>query len=251
MKLLMVLVFLVIVFVSGCVSQNSEYDAMRTGNVTIRWFGHSTFEITGRNARIYTDPFALRNNFTTAEFILISHDHFDHCDVNKTEALIKNTSSDFGEQDTRIFGPFSCMEKIKGLTNSMVPGDFFYYSTYNVNITAVDAYNIGKDYHPKGLDLGYVIELEGKRIYFAGDTDIIPEMAQLANIDVAILPIGGKYTMDVEQAAEAARIIKPKAVIPMHYNSGEFGIRDIDADPSQLKELLKVTGINVVVLKRV
>lgn len=247
MKLVIVAVFISFL-VAGCVS-NEEFAAMRTGNVTIKWFGHSTFEITGKNVRIYTDPFALKDNFTTAEFVLLSHNHFDHCDVNKTENLLKNDSfaQSFG---TRIIGPMDCVIKITGLTNSVVPGDYFYYAVYNINFTAVPAYNIDRVYH-NGSGVGYVIDIEGKRIYFAGDTDNIPEMRDLRNIDVAILPIGGKYTMDVAQAAEAARVIQPKAVIPMHYNSDDFGITDIRADPFRLRDLLKDAGIQVVVLKRV
>jgi len=241
-----------LVFVSACTAPEQAYDALRTGNVTIKWYGHATVEITGRTARIYTDPFALPSAFNrTAEFVLLTHDHFDHCDVNKTEALIKqNTNSTFNEYDTKIFGPFGCVEKIRGYTNSMVAGDFFYYDLYKVNITAVDAYNIGENYHPQGEGLGYVVELEGKRIYIAGDTDLIPEMTSLKNIDVAVLPIGGTYTMNVEEAAEAARLIGPKAVIPIHYNSDDFGIGNIDADPRRLQALLDGTGIDVVVLER-
>jgi L-ascorbate metabolism protein UlaG (beta-lactamase superfamily) len=251
MKRLLLVSVLVLVFVAGCVGQEKkEYDAFRSGNITIKWFGHSTFEITSWNSRIYTDPFALESNFTTGEFVLISHNHSDHCDVEKTKLLIKNdvnvTRTDL---KTHIFGTIDCVRKINGSTYSMVPGDEVYFGIYNIRIIAVPEYNIGKEYHPQDSGVGYIIEIDNQRIYFAGDTDIIPEMANFTNIDIAILPIGGKYTMNVQEAAQAARIIKPKAVIPMHYNSGDLNISDINADPFVLQELLKNTGIKVVVLK--
>jgi L-ascorbate metabolism protein UlaG (beta-lactamase superfamily) len=140
-----------------------------------------------------------------------------------------------------------CMKKIEGYTNSIVQGESFTEIDYNFKINAINAYNV---YHAIGDGVGYVIELDNKKIYFAGDTGLIPEMHLLENetIDVAILPIGGKYTMNVSEAAEAAKIIKPKVLIPMHYNSGEYGIDDINTNPEDLKTALKNEDIQVVIL---
>ena len=97
-----------------------------------------------------------------------------------------------------------------------------------VIIKAVPAYNLNKEFHPKGYGVGFVIELSGKCIYHAGDTDFIPEMKNLQNIDIALLPVGGTYTMNAEQAVEAAELIKPKIAIPMHYGSIVGSISDAE-----------------------
>jgi L-ascorbate metabolism protein UlaG (beta-lactamase superfamily) len=86
-----------------------------------------------------------------------------------------------------------------------------------IKIRAIPAYNTGKSFHPKGGGLGFIIESEGKRIYHAGDTDIIPEMGGIEGITVALLPVGGTYTMDVKEAVKAARMINPRIAVPMHY----------------------------------
>lgn len=89
-----------------------------------------------------------------------------------------------------------------------------------VRIKAVPAYNTDKKFHGKAEYWnGYVLTIDGKKIYHAGDTDLIPEMNELENIDVALLPIGGTYTMTADEAARAAILIRPKLTVPMHYNS--------------------------------
>lgn len=223
----------------GCVSNQpvKEYQKeYRTGFVAIEWHGHSTVEITGTKAKIFLDPFVLSENVSSAntitDFIFITHNHFDHCDPAAVNKL------NFANH-TEIYGPIDCIKKLNGLTNSIEAGEGFTDPSFRIKIKAVDAYNINKSYHPKGEGLGYLITLDGKNIYFSGDTDLIPEMNEFnETIDVAILPIGGKYTMNVEEAAQAVRAIKPKAVIPVHYNSAEYGIEDIEADPEAFKQLV-------------
>jgi L-ascorbate metabolism protein UlaG (beta-lactamase superfamily) len=240
-KIIAPVIIIALLFTIGCtqnqnITNNSE---VKLGNLTIKFFGHASFEIIGSKI-IYIDPFVLPENAIKADYILITHNHFDHCAVDNAKKLQMN--------DTRIIGTMDCVTKLTGKTNSIAPGEYFIYPD-GVRIDAVEAYNINKLQHPKGFGVGFVITIDGKKIYHAGDTDKIPEMINLTGIDVALLPIGGTFTMDVNEAAEAAKMFKPKIVIPMHYNSGKYGINGIDADLGKLNDLLKDSGIEIKILK--
>ncbi len=191
----------------------------------IQWLGHATFRIETKGKMIYIDPYILPKNSPLADIILITHDHFDHLDKNKIGEIRqprtvfvgnKKTAAAFGEPMTVL--DFWEDEDIDG-----------------IKVTAVPGYNPNKRFHQKGDVSGFVVESEGKRVYHAGDTDLIPEMEKLENIDVALLPIGGTYTMDMKEAVEAALIIRPKIVIPMHYNT----IGGTEADPEEFKKMLQ------------
>jgi len=177
-------------------------------NVVVSWLGHASVMIKTEEKIIYIDPFV--GNYEKANIILVSHDHFDHCDLDK---ISQATSP-----DTVIIAPQKTIEKIgKGKTIS----DGQTIEEQGVKITAVPAYNPNKQFHPKGVGVGFVVEVNGVRVYHAGDTDLIPEMKDLTNIDIALLPMGGVYTMDVNEALEANRIIQPKHAIPIHYGTIE------------------------------
>jgi L-ascorbate metabolism protein UlaG (beta-lactamase superfamily) len=140
-----------------------------------------------------------------------------------------------------VIAPKDCVPEIGGTAKSLKLGE---ETTINdLKIKAVEAYNYkrfrapGVPFHPEGLGVGYLITVEGKIIYHAGDTDFIPEMAKLGHIDVALLPSGGTYTMDNPEAAEAATTIKPLVAIPMHR---------WDSDPKVFKDLVE-TNSNVAV----
>ena len=187
--------------------------------VTVRWIAHATFQIKSDRENIYVDLY-WRKKYAErvpepsdpATIILSTHNHGDHCDP-KAMAMVRT-------DDSIIIAPKDCAKKIDGDVKSLEPGDEF--SIRDVKIKAVQAYNVkrfrqpGQPYHPKGYGVGYLITVEGKTIYHAGDTDVIPEMENLGSIDVALLPSGDTYTMDNADAAEAALIIKPKYAIPMH-----------------------------------
>jgi len=167
---------------------------------------HSGFKIKSDNIVIYTDPYKVLDD-ESADLILISHDHFDHLDPDSINKIKK--------AETIVVAPSGTNAAVDNL-KSMKVDDVT--NIAGIRITAFPAYNLTLPNHPKDRGyLGYIIEIEGKRIYFAGDTDKVPEMENLKNIDVAMLPIGGGPTMDETQAAEAVKIIKPKIVIPMHY----------------------------------
>ncbi len=218
-------------------------NSIKLGDISIVWFGHASFLIEN-GKRIYIDPHVLPTEAEKADIILVTHEHFDHCNIENIRSL--------RDEHTKIFGPPGVMKKLG--FGSPVNID----STKQINsvkITGIDAYNInkfrspGNPFHPRGLGIGYLIEIGNKIIYHSGDTDNIPEMASLGHVDAALLPIGGTYTMTVQEAAEAAKIIKPATAIPMHYNSDKYGISGINADPEELKKLLAGKPIQVVVLQ--
>lgn len=209
----------------------------KIGEVAVTWLGHASFLIEGERI-IYVDPYVLPDNPKKADTVLVTHEHFDHCDRDKIRKLYAGNM--FGPEDTVKKLGFG--NQISAWKKSDLGGAI---------VTAVEAYNVnkfrapGQPFHPKGLGVGYVIEINGKLIYHAGDTDNIPEMAQLKNIDLALLPIGGTYTMTPKEAAQAAETIKPKHVIPMHYNSDKYGVSGINANPLEFQMLLS-KGVAVV-----
>ncbi len=207
--------------------------------VTVTWFGHASFLVTDGTAKVYIDPFVLPSNTDKADVILVTHEHFDHCDIDNTKKLRSD--------DTKVLGAISSVKKL-GFGAPMTVDKTVEHK--GIKIHAVEAYNIDKPFHPRGLGVGFVVSIGEKKIYHAGDTDNIPEMAELQkmNIDLALLPIGGHYTMDASEAAEAAKVIKPKFIAPMHYNSDKYGITGINADPIELAKALIGKGIVVNIL---
>jgi len=204
--------------------------------ITIRWLGHASFLINAAGRIIYTDPYEGEYS-KHADLILVSHSHSDHCDLSKIKKVRK--------ANTILIAPEDCRQKIAGNVNFLKPGDEV--EVDGIKVEAVEAYNVkrfrssGNPYHPKGFGVGYVIMAEDKKIYHAGDTDFISEMQKIGDIDVALLPSGGTYTMDNAEAAEAAITINPKVVVPMHR---------WDTDPEVFKrEVEAKSDIKVVVLK--
>lgn len=198
----------------------------------IHWLGQSAVKITGDKV-VYVDPWKVRTP-EPADMILITHGHFDHCSHDDIERL--------RQPKTIVIAPADCAEKIGRGARGVKPGDTVVLE--GVGVAVVPAYNVNKDYHPPvNRWVGYVITYEGVRIYHAGDTDFIPEMSNLKDIDVALLPVGGTYTMDAEEAARAANAIQPKVAVPFHYGS----VVGSDADAEKFRKLCEVP---VEILKR-
>ena len=197
------------------------------------WLGHDSFRIDGALV-IYLDPWKLPIESPEADLILVSHDHFDHCSAEDVE-LVRG-------DDTLLTANPSSVPNLKLPVRIMHPGEMLEHR--GVTIEALPAYNIGKTFHPKGADhLGFILTIDGERVYFAGDTDIIPEMTGLT-CAVALLPVSGTYVMTAEEAAEAVGVIKTRVAILMHYGAGVVGTIE---DALKFQEL---SDVPVVILER-
>ena len=197
----------------------------------LHWLGHDAFRIDGPPV-IYIDPFRLTGRPPAAEIILITHGHHDH--LSPVDVAKIRTAT------TVLVGPREVADQLAG-TRVIAPGQSLDLGA--VKVRAVPAYNPAKRFHPSSAGhVGYLVTVAGLTYYHAGDCDEIPEMADLAP-DVAMLPVSGTYVMTAAEAARAARAIKPRVVVPMHYGS----IIGSEADARQLARLLDGTGIQVVI----
>lgn len=174
----------------------------------IKWLGHAGFSVTAGGKVIFIDPYEI-GDCGKADIILITHSHYDHCsvpDINK----IKTPSTVFvTEKESAAI--------LSGDVRVVKPGDKI--SVSGIEIEAVPAYNINKNFHPKKNNwLGFILINGNNKIYHAGDTDLIPEMDSFA-ADIALLPVSGTYVMTADEAVEAAKLIKPKIAVPMHYDA--------------------------------
>lgn len=183
------------------------------------WLGHDSFRLDGPPV-VYFDPWklkatAIQGAERQADLVLVSHEHSDHCSPED----IKDISS----PHTQVVCSHGAAEKLPQ-ARVIHPGENI--TIQGIEVEAVRAYNINKwrspgiPFHPKESDMvGYIVTVGGLRLYFAGDTDHIPEMADI-DCDVALLPVSGHYVMTAAEAADAARTIQPQVVIPMHFGSG-------------------------------
>lgn len=213
--------------------------------ITIERLKHDCFKIKRQNKIIYLDPFQIEPK-EQADIILITHEHYDHLSLKDIEKLLKQgtaivTIPECQSTLSRIAEKISSVVLIEPFQKKEVQG---------VQIETIPAYNINKfrapnmPFHPKQDGrVGYIITVNGKRIYHAGDTDCIPEMRQLKNIDIALLPVSGTYVMTPEEAARAVKIIKPRIAIPMHYGAGVGS----DADAEKFKRFAQAYS-NIIVL---
>lgn len=208
----------------------------------IVWLGHAAFKVKTQGKIVYFDPYKVPKNEEKADIIISSHSHGDHFDKKSIKRIMKET--------TKVFGPKSMQQELDKFDGEGL--EFFTPRAVDgIEIELVPAYNIkrkrdsGEPFHPKESKwAGTVLKSEGKTLYHAGDTEKIPMMRDLRskNIDVGFIPCGGTYTMDFEEASDAAVDIDPKIVVPMH---------NWDKDISKFKEILakKNRDIKVEVLK--
>lgn len=186
--------------------------------IEITWLGHDSFRIT-KGKIIYIDPYELSGSPAKADLVLITHDHFDHL----SEADVKKVTG----AESVVVAPPACQGQLKALQVKEVRTIQAGQKTQvaGVEVEAVPAHNVnkfrspGNPFHPKGTGVGYIVTIEGNRIYHAGDTDQIPEMATAKGVDVALLPVSGTYVMTAQEAAEVAKVIQPKVAIPMHFGA--------------------------------
>jgi L-ascorbate metabolism protein UlaG (beta-lactamase superfamily) len=213
---------------------------MKLFNLNITRIAHDTFRIAGSKV-LYTDPYKVKEK-DQADIVVISHEHFDHLSREDLEKVCT--------PKTRIVASSLCQDGVKGLkvaeTRFVDPGGKA--SVDGVEIEAVPAYNInkfrepGKAFHPKGeARVGFVIRLDGTTVYFAADTDFIPEMRSI-KCDIALLPVSGTYVMTAEEAAKAAVALNPKIAVPMHYGA----IVGSEDDARKFKSLVKNCQVEIV-----
>lgn len=220
---------------------------MKIGNVEIKWLGNSGFLIKN-SLKIYIDPYNIKDDSEKADIILITHDHYDHCSIADIEKIIK--------EGTKILVPASSQSKI---TRFNIPIKIEIVEPEHeldfpdIKIATLSAYNVDKTFHPKEeCGVGYLLKTNDVFIYHAGDTDFIPEMQKLTGYKqegkefVALLPVGGRFTMTAEEALEAAKLIKPSLAIPMHYGS----VIGTEEDAKEFVELCKEEGINAQILEK-
>jgi L-ascorbate metabolism protein UlaG (beta-lactamase superfamily) len=195
-----------------------------TGNPLegITWLGHASFKVKVAEAVIYIDPWKLDDG-EPADIILITHGHRDHFSPPDLDKIRK--------RDTVLISVEDVCTSLKSDVRTVKAGDKL--TVKGVEIEVVPAYNLARQYHPRAKGgVGYILQAQGRCIYHAGDTDVIPEMAHIT-ADVALLPAGGTYTMDASEAAKAANIIKPSVAVPMHWGDIVGSRADAEAFKAQ------------------
>ena len=202
----------------------------------IELFTQSSIRTTDRGRRIYIDPFQMREEPRDADFILITHDHYDHFSPEDI-AKVSGTK-------TVLIIPEKMKETAAQVTGSLAkivtvtPGT--YHDIDGLEFDTVAAYNVLKPFHPKTSGwCGYILHIDDQRIYISGDTDATPE-TRAVRCDIALVPIGGTYTMDARKAAELINNIKPSVAIPTHYGSIVGKKEDADVFASAVREPVKV-----------
>jgi len=198
------------------------------GDLKITFVGHGSLLFNFKNLNLYIDPFGQLADFSLmpkADLIVITHQHQDHFDSAAIEIL--------RQKNTQILITAACQPAPMG---SRVLKNFDHASEQGIDIDVVPAYNIvnqrssGVPFHPRGEGNGYVFTFANLRVYVAGDTENIPEMSGLKNIDIAFLPMNLPYTMTPEMTAQAAKSFNPRILYPYHFGS---------SDTQRLAELLK------------
>ncbi len=205
--------------ISSAAQKTDEFTTKNGKKIAITCIKHASMQINYNGVEIQVDPVGMwlkpetdYAQFPKANIILVTHEHKDHFDRAAIHQIRTPSTSIYVNE--AVFGHFR-----NGLV--MHNGETRKYAD-DILIEAVPAYNTTpghEGYHPKGRDNGYVLTLDGFRIYIAGDTEDIPEMANLKDIDVAFLPCNQPYTMTVEQVVKAAKIINPKVLFPYHYDN--------------------------------
>jgi L-ascorbate metabolism protein UlaG (beta-lactamase superfamily) len=214
--LLAALISVVVAF-AGYAQKKFQEDVFKTsgGDLKITFIKHASLMLTYAGKVIHVDPVSMYADYATlpkADLILVTHEHGDHLDMKAIQAIL-TTNTDI------VTNPASA----KMLPNGIVfkNGDARTFS--GIHIEAVPAYNFKQPFHPKGNGNGYVLTLGDKRILIAGDTENVPEIKTLKNIDVAFLPMNQPFTMTPDQVADAAKAMRPKVLYPYHFGNSNTG----------------------------
>jgi L-ascorbate metabolism protein UlaG (beta-lactamase superfamily) len=243
----LIMAMMIVSGMCSCTAQNGENgepgcDVFKTqSGTTVKMYciKHGSLRMQVGDKWVYVDPVTTavkpETDYSTlpkADYILVTHEHFDHLDSVAINQLNK--------EGTMLITNARCHEILGGQGVVMKNGDHLELpDELFTHVEAVPAYNNSPEklqFHPKGRDNGFVLTIEGMRIYIAGDTEDIPEMAEIKDIDVAFLPCNLPYTMTPEQCAHAAQMIKPVVLFPYHYGQ---------TDIQQVVKLLEGSGIDV------
>lgn len=238
----------ILLLISFCIfAQKPDIDILKTKNGTlqIQPILHSSLVITYNNKTIYVDPYGGANRYkgiNAPDIILITDSHADHLDFKTLDSIDTSKAIFIMPEESAKKLPRKYGSEIVKLQNKQGVHrlDFF--------ISAIAMYNLPEEsnaFHPKGRGNGYILTIDDKRIYISGDTEDIPEMRMLQNIDVAFVCMNLPYTMTVDQAASAVLDFQPKIVYPFHYR-GKDGFSDVDA----FKKLVNSKNKNIEVRLR-
>ena len=198
---------------------------------------HSSIKIT-EDAIIYIDPFKINKEYHDADYVFVTHSHYDHFSPEDIEKVKKENTIFIVTEDIK-----EKAEKLFGEENVFAVEPNESYHAYGLDFKTTYAYNVNKAFHPKGNRwVGYIIQTNNKTYYIAGDTDNIKEIQDI-ECDEALIPIGGTYTMNYKEAAELANTIKAKIVIPTHYGS----IVGDKEDAIKFKELVKDKEVKILI----
>ncbi|MBP5709692.1 MAG: MBL fold metallo-hydrolase [Bacteroidales bacterium] len=233
MKKIFTCMIVTVGLLSACGQPSYETDEFSTKSgksVRIHALMHSSIRIEYDGREIEIDPCPKLGDRSVdyaampkADMIIVTHEHYDHYNEEAIRLLSK--------EGTQLYMNRRCAE-IYGGGTVMANGDKLMPAS-DITLEAVAAYNTTAghlNFHPKGRDNGYILTLDGLRIYIAGDTEDIPEMADLKDIDIAFLPCNQPYTMTPDQLVHAAKMVKPKVLFPYHY-----GQTDVNSIPAQLQ----------------
>ena len=208
---------------------------------SVKWLGHASFLIEDRKRMIYIDPYHLRGfDAPHADFVFITHGHYDHFSPEDIRRI--------ADANTHVVAPKDVAQKLGQeypKVEAVEPGDE--YSVGGLEFDTIPAYNVKKDrlhYHPRENGwVGYIIDFDNMPLYHAGDTDFVEEMHGLKP-NLGLVPMGGTYTMDVDEAVEASKAIDAKRIAPMHYKAllGEQKSKEAEA-------LFKKNAKNGIILK--
>ncbi len=225
-------------FCSVSFASDFEEDVIQTsaGDLRVTFIGHGTLMLRFGGKVIHVDPWSALADYSElprADLVLLTHHHIDHLDSLALFLLRRN--------DTVTIGTVECADRVHGVT---VLRNGEETKALGLRIEAVPAYNSvrpdRRPVHPKGQSNGYIVIFGDKRVYFAAETENIPELARIMAVDVAFVAMDGVYNMTPEEAAEAVRVFQPKVVYPVHFGT---------ADVSQFSRALKGSGIEVRVRK--
>ena len=191
----------------------------------IEVLNHASIKITSDKI-YYFDPYKIDKKVSDADYIFITHDHYDHFDYNSIKNVIN--------ENTMLIVPACLEEKVKEITNNYtIVYPSCKYEIEKLNFDTVPSYNIGKSFHLKEMNyVGYIVNIKKNKVYVMGDTDVIDEIKDIS-CDICFVPIGGTYTMNYKEASDYINRINPKEVIPIHYGS-IVGNRDLGLKFSEL-----------------